>query len=661
MRSLPAGLAALIAAPSQTPTLTLTVQDLQPHLTVLASGDAPGRSSALLSSTGMLLRAVVAQNAATNQTLTVQTITPANASSWTSPAVTVTSNAKASAGCCLAQTGGTTRLFYQRSSDNCICYRDSTDDGHTWGAETLVQSVTPGSLPYCYGIAASSITTIWTVWAAFDPYGVCSMYQSAYSTSWSAWVLKGPSNPGWGQMRGLTCLYAAGTLAFACGCGLRGYTSGISASTFTLTGSTYSAVTPIQQLDSPTQGLTLAYPDLCYDATDTSGFPWYAIATLTDDGSVSTSAHTRTTVFRSADGITWHPWLAAGTALAWGAHVLVAGGTVYLFDAATTYVVAAPPSATDLSTDVLEADISEGTGAPAEGTIVLDNSRAQYVSAPWLVDNAGLTLALGYGGLTVTTHTLYLEGWEFAADPEAQYLTLRVRGALGLMDMPSTLLLSYSGQTLAALVTAVCRQAGMSLNVLPATPQFAQTIPCFTILPGETWLSALLRLSTIYGFEVFTASNGAVVCVEPQTSDPSTWSYGSEILTSSWGMGSRRPNVVRVVGAATSTGSVWSEAVDQTNLLAVGQERYMIEVERLLDTSAKCAIRAGIALRGIQRDAQFGTLAVSLNPQHELCDVITVSDAANGVSAQPVRIAGIRWLTDARQGDWYQELTLEAV
>lgn len=660
MRSLPAGLAPLISGSSQEPTLALSVQDLRPRLTTIAAGALNGRSSALLSATGHLIRAIVAQGATANQAITVQTIAPATAADWSAAGVTVTSNATASAGCCLAQTAGITRLFYQRSSDNCICYRDSGDDGRTWGAETLVQSVTPDSLPFCYGIAASSTTAIWTVWAAFDPYGVCSMYRSTYGTAWSAWAQEGPSNPGWGQMRGLSCLAAAGTLAFACGCGLRGYTSGISAATFTLSGGTYSAVTPIQQLDSPAQGLTLAYPDLFYDSGDSSGSPWYAIATLTDDGSVSTAAHTRTTVFRSADGVTWHPWLSTGTALAWGAHVLVSGGTVYLFDAQTTYAVAAPPAPTDLSADVLAVHLDEATGAAVEGEIVLDNSASQYVGAPWLVDNVALSLATGYGGLTVTTHTLYLEGWAFAADPEAQFLTLHVGGALGLMDLPSTLLLSYSGQTLSALVTTVCRQAGVAVAALPDTQQFTQTIPCFTILPGQSWLSALLRLSSIYGFDVYTASDGAVVCREPQASDASTWTYGTEILTSAWGETARRPNVVRVVGTGPAPG-VWSEAVDGENVLAVGQERYQIEVDHLLDSGTKCAIRAGLALRTIQREAQHGSLAVPLNPQHELCDVITFSDAANGVSTQAARIGKIRWMTDARQGEWYQSLTLEGV
>lgn len=133
-RPLPPGLAAKITATGQTPELSVTVQDLQIRPTLFASGGTAGRSSALLSSSGKILKAICTQAAATNQTVKVQRITPTTASDWTAAGVTVTTNAIARAGCAIVQTGSTTRCFYQRTSDNLICYKDSTDGGLTWGA-----------------------------------------------------------------------------------------------------------------------------------------------------------------------------------------------------------------------------------------------------------------------------------------------------------------------------------------------------------------------------------------------------------------------------------------------------------------------------------------------------------------------------------------------
>jgi hypothetical protein len=227
-RTLPPGLAAAIAASGQQPEISLTVQSLQTGLSLLASGGTAGRSSALVSSTGKILRAVCAQAGATNQAITVQRITPSTPGSWTAAGTTVTGNAVARAGCCLVQTGSTTRLFYQRSTDNLICYRDSTDDGLTWGAEQVTVATVPAAMLYCYGIAADSTTSLHTEWAAFDPAGVGGFYRTSFSGTWSAWSGVGPGTPAFGVLRGLAVTSVAGTRRFVCGMGMRGYTSGAS-------------------------------------------------------------------------------------------------------------------------------------------------------------------------------------------------------------------------------------------------------------------------------------------------------------------------------------------------------------------------------------------------------------------------------------------------
>src|SRR5579884_2790963 len=105
-RTLPTGLAAKITAANQQPELAVTVQDLTTKLSLFSSGGSSGRSSAILSSTGKVLRAVVGQAASSNQTIKVQRITPTTSTDWSAAGVTVVSAAaQAAAGCCIVQTG----------------------------------------------------------------------------------------------------------------------------------------------------------------------------------------------------------------------------------------------------------------------------------------------------------------------------------------------------------------------------------------------------------------------------------------------------------------------------------------------------------------------------------------------------------------------------
>jgi hypothetical protein len=59
--------------------------------------------------------------------------------------------------------------------------------------------------------------------------------------------------------------------------------------------------------------------------------------------------------------------------------------------------------------------------------------------------------------------------------------------------------------------------------------------------------------------------------------------------------------------------------------------------------------------------ATHGELIVTINPQHELLDVIQFSDSQIALSNQALRIAAIEWIADPEHGSWEQKLTLSGV
>jgi prophage tail gpP-like protein len=259
----------------------------------------------------------------------------------------------------------------------------------------------------------------------------------------------------------------------------------------------------------------------------------------------------------------------------------------------------------------------------------------------------------------VTTHVAIVDTLTFEVSPRQNTVTINARSHPKLLDYPSARFVAYSNQTLAAIITDICRRAGATLAALPGTSQFSQALSCFMIPPGETWLSALKRLSGIYGFNFFGTAAPAIKIVEPQPGDSSVWSYSSEILAASYGVASDQANIIRVSGSSTAGAPTpFAEAIDTANLSVIGRERYRNVVDRILDTAAKCQIRASLELRQEQRDAVHGQLICALNPQHELLDVISITDAAIGASNLQLRIESISWAADFETGVYEQQLHL---
>jgi hypothetical protein len=664
LRTLPLGLPALITAQSQQPALQLTVQDTIPRFSLLGAGGPGGRSAAIITTAGTLLRACVPQNANPNPVVLQRITSPGTASQWSAPGAMATSIATAAAACALAQTGSAIRLFYQSATDQKIYFRDSTDDGQTWSAEQSMGIALPlGAGNVCYGIAAASTTLVYAAYATADT-NPCLWVQSIFSGgAWSAWSNTGPSAPsGWGKIRGIACVPLGGNQYFMAGVQMKSPVKGIAAATTTTAGggAVYSPFQQVVPLDSPSLGLSLAYPSIHYDAASAT---WYAAVMTTDDGSLSGAAGTRTTVLTSSDFVIWRPLAAIGPALQYGAHAMLLAGQLYVFDAASCYVASQPGGVLDLSDDVLAVSVSERPNQPASLVMTLSNITGAYVNNPSLRLDARLQLSFGYGNLTVPTHTMIVEGITAQATPFGRDVVVTARDHLKLLDYPSTRLLSYSSQTVGQLAQAICREARATLAALPATPQFSQSIPCFMVSPGESWLHALQRLADAFGFTFFADPTPQVRIVEPQPGEPSTWSYGGEVLAAQWTAQSDQANWVRVVGTPSSGANLppFADVVDGPNIAWTGSERHRVVTDRLLDSAAKCAMKAALILLAEQREANAGEILAAMNPAHELMDIVQMTDAASGLDHQPMRIAGLDLLIEPQTGAWEHRISTSGV
>lgn len=642
------------------PSVLLGATDIQRRMSLngVIAGGGKGRSSAIITAAGALLRAAIPSANPGPQTLTLFRITdPAIFSQWQAAGTALDANANTDAGCALVQSGTAIRVFYVDQTSQSVYYRESTDDGLTWAPRVLVLAK-PAGYVTCTGIAPISTTDLATTWYVY-PQAAGGFFRTSFTTGWQPWATFAPGDPNAGQVRGWTCDPSQITKVFAAGLQRRAQRSGISAASATYAGSAWSPWATVHPMDTATNGLSLSYPAVHWDPTSRT---WWLGVNLADDGSVSGAAQSRSLLFRSSDGLTWILTQSLYAGL-WGeVHVLFVAGVQYVFDHQKLFTAPAGQALAGLEQDLLAIHIVEALGRPAQFTITLANTDGQYTNQPALTGNAEVDLYLGYNGSTIQTHACFIDATEFVAAPDRSLLIIHGRCIQKYLDQVQMLIATWSAQTIGAILSQLIPPIA-NLQPLPTTSQFSTPIPSFSVIPGQTVAQALTRLSQVFGFDYFTASTAGgagLTMVERAAADPSTWTYYQEHLGLAWQHNADQPNVVRVAGAppAGTYTNVFADAVDQANLSAAGVHRYQHIVDRLLDTSAKCQLKANLTLRDDQTQSQTASLTVTLNPQHELADVITINEPRLGLADQKARIDGITTSINWQTGQFFQQLSL---
>lgn len=653
-RTLPQAILDALAAAGAEPSISVTSNDLMNRSAHLATTPGPvARTKLLLTSAGSVLRAALSQGADPNTVTIFRVTDPTNAAQWQAAGTAITTDALATAGVELVQTGSTIACFYIRSSDFSLCYRSSTNDGQSWSAEVVYRTgAPPNNLNYITGIAAISTTNV-IVAAAVNSYSASGLFQSI---SGAAYVSVGPTSPTWAGIRGLAVDTSKSPYVFVAGVQMRNTASGFAAAATTLAGSTWSAFTAIAPMDTGTNGLSYAYPTVHYNAAD--GY-YYAAVSLQDSGAVSGLVQNRVYLFRSTDAVTWQHLTSLGNVTQLETHLFFSAGALYALDNQSVYQAPSPLSPYDLTADVLALQIHEQASQPTRFALTLSNQNGQYNAQPQLRDNARLAISLGYNGTTILTHYAYIDAVEYRCSPDSQEVIITARDLSKFLDQINTIYRLYAGATIATLATTICALANVALAPLPSTSQFSQTIPSFAILNGESFLQALKRLADVYDFELSTTTTPSVKLTERAAADAVTFAYSTDTLGIAWQLSADQPNIIRVVGASPGSTNLFAEAIDSTNLAASGAHRFRQIVDRMIGSSVQAQLKANLALRDEQTRSQSGTLTVSLNPQLELLDVISITDDRIGLASQHARIMAILTTIDFDNGEWIQHLDLE--
>ena len=670
-RTVPDGISGALVSVVRQPNLSLVVRDPFDRPYSSATGGAAGRSSITRQADGSYVRAYVTQpGVGVDASVYSQRLTdlsdPTQLSAWSLRST----DAAMQAGVCVAIFGSTLFLFYQRRSDNAVCYQTSPD-GVTWTAEAVASS--PGVTVWAMASTGAN-DLIQSQDASPGEDSTQTVVLLAYGggsfTTTSAWT-----NPT-GRVTGLSAVLEGGAYRIALGAQSRNGGS-LALCTLGYSGSAWSGLTAIHPIDDPATGLTIPYPTI----TLIDGA--YRIGAETYDSGVATgAADQRCEMWVSTDFVHWYMEQEVDGAFVDGACVLSGpeGGWL-LADAGTILLSTTAAGATspdiDLSDQVFTVDINEPANDVTTAVVVVDNhdggNSPAFPASSALRVGGQAQIGLGYGPDLVTTHTLWIDRLDGAnatletdgRTQETATVTLHLSSRARRLDRKAPVERVYLGANLLYLASAVAVAGGVpSAPMSPGAAQFSEVIDAFALGAGDsghvnTLRTAFDRLRSLFGFDWFVDENEALQLREPQPDDSVAYAYGNGMAQTIGHEISpvRQPNQVRVAAPAAGTGPQFADAIDFAAQSASGEVVLKLVADRLLQSSAQAQIRAGLELRRAQRDSVQGWARLPLNPAHQPLDLISIADES---LIATLRIERIHWLVDMSRGGFEQQVELRA-
>ncbi len=594
-----------------------------------------GRSAACIAPDGSIIRAYTDHSAGVfTSSLFVQRITdPGNAAQWSTWTTLSSANLLREAGCAVSNNGGTLRLFAQSGvSPFPILRWTSTDNGATWnGPITTIASI--GAAVRGIGSAGQD-----DLFYAFDSGGGVALAVSLFSggsfgppATWTLGILPAclGIDAAWDSTN------TRFVLAVSDGRRIDGYSY--------TTAPAWSLIGPIAPLDSATAvGLARAYPRLAVFDT------LFHLAYLeVDTGAFTGLVYSYARLRESADFLHWSDGILLEEIMTYGPTWLKAptppagnaGPGYYVVNnrfawRAEVYNPANPTQYLDVSAQVLEIQRHEERNRTSRLLLRLSNAGGQYNTLPMLGPHTSVRLSEGYhdpatDSMSVTPVGIYyVDRYQYVRAPDHHELLITARDASKRLDRAARLQTSYSGKTLAWLLTELAARAGLLAVSLPATSQFSQSVPLFVAPAGHTLRQALNDLCSIYAVSYFLDQTETLQFRELSPADAAVWTYQPEIEALTLESSEGRANHIIVTGRTSAGALVYGESYDFAHLMQTGLERPLYHTDPRLTSATQAQLKADLLLADEQRRGSHHTVQVPAHPGLQLLDVILLTDSA---------------------------------
>ncbi len=298
----------------------------------------------------------------------------------------------------------------------------------------------------------------------------------------------------------------------------------------------------------------------------------------------------------------------------------------------------------DVTADVLEA-AAEDRPAPAGGRLrlVLRNDDGRYTSLSLLKAGAEVRVSPGYvtasGPQASYGPAYWVDGVELVSGGGQGAVVLHGSdgwSALGGWRARRQYAWAAGERNVFGILRFLFARAGLEFSSVGGSSESANLYPAFTVHPGESGLTAVRRLLAFLPDVIFLRGEFAFL-KEPLATESPAYAYGTDhaLLRGRYRAGAVEPNRAQVFGDG-----VFAERLDWPGVEAVYDR--LVQVHDLNLTSvAQAEDRGDAVLRKAALAAADGEIAVPVNCGQELYDVIEVTDAGAGLSADRRRVLSI--------------------
>jgi hypothetical protein len=327
------------------------------------------------------------------------------------------------------------------------------------------------------------------------------------------------------------------------------------------------------------------------------------------------------------------------------------------------------PASLDVTDDVIALSAQ---ASPASGKIQIDlrNDDGRYSILPSLIKlGSEIRLSPGYrttSGAEVSSGPAYwIEGWTYLSamshEPRA-ILRLFASDSWGLLERWKArhqFAWAAGDKNIFQLLNFIMVRAGLEFSSLSNSGTLVNHYPAFTINPGESGKTAVLRLLAMVPDVLFFRGNFGYV-INPQASDSSVYAYGTNhtILEGEYVKRSRQANRVQVFGLPSSIAMTEDWDWEEIDLV---YDRLAQAHDINLDTEAEAHARGEAALRHTAIESMDGYIVVPMNCGQELYDVIDITDALAGLTTAKRRVLSLHHLYDTKKGIYTLKIGLGGV
>jgi hypothetical protein len=574
-------------------------------------------------------------------------------SPWT--AVCTVSSAS---GIALASRGSKVVLFYVDTDQSTICVRESTDYGVSFGNATSI--TTAGS-------------TVGRLAAAINPSDVVCLFYSVGGTVYAVkrtggtWGAPSAWTNSAAAITGIGCVYMGDWNLAVCGedsASRNKVWTGVYGDGYSKSPGTWSS---LAELTVASAGSNVEFRCPYLDFPDV--FRIFFVEKYTGTASYSRPYWSHSLATAEFISNLWREPVPFNLTSNYGVAMAHSNIHAWLSTPSGVWRASLTPASLDVTNDVL---VLSALTNSASGRIQIElrNDDGRYLGPPSPIKlGSEVLFSPGYRtsqGTEVSAGPAYwIVGWTHISNSGtaalgcSASLRLFASDAWGLLDewkARRQYAWAAEEKNVFQLLMFILARAGLELSSYSSSDALVNHYPAFTINPGESGRSAVLRLLSKVPDVLFFRGNYGYI-INPQSSDSSVYDYGTghAIQEAEYARRAKRSNRVQVFGLPSSVSMTedWDwEEID----LVYDQLAQVHDIN--LNTEAEAHARGQALLRHAAIESLDGYILVPMNCGQELYDVIEITDALAGLTAAKRRVLSLSHIYNPVKGQYVLKIGL---